>query len=68
MGAYDAIFSGRSTFAVEMDEVSCWVANNLLSGDWPVSVSSQAKKILTEAGPKAMTILDGEFRLDQHHA
>lgn len=37
MGAYDAIFSGRSTFAVEMDE---------------------AKKILTEAGPKSMTILD----------
>jgi len=28
----------------------------------------QAKKILTEAGPKAMTILDGEFRPDQLHA
>ena len=60
MGAYDNMFSNASTFKVELDEWCVFLSNNI-----PRSVAHSffSCKILRDATPKSMVILDGKFRL-----
>jgi hypothetical protein len=61
MGAYDNMFSNASTFKVELDE---WFASFLQNfwghGRQTLIHSSNSCKILRDATPKSLVILDGE--------
>lgn len=56
MGAYDNMFSNASTFKVELDEWSV-----LLQLSSSTSLTGASCKILRDATPRSLVILDGEF-------
>ena len=59
MGAYDNMFSNASTFKVELDE--WWVSPHQVSGLLHRrSFILDSCKILRDATPKSLVILDGE--------
>lgn len=66
MGAYDNMFSNASTFKVELDE---WYVSSFLPEIFGVVVDrrsfiflwGRSCKILRDATPKSLVILDGEL-------
>ena len=71
MGAYDNMFSNASTFKVELDE---WHVSFLVKflglqhGDAHSFFFGYSCKILRDATPKSLVILDGELRPTGFHS
>ena len=59
MGAYDNMFSNASTFKVELDEWCVDIRWNAYCSSMLTSMTSSCK-ILREATPKSLVILDGK--------
>ncbi len=57
MGAYDNMFSNASTFKVELDE---WYVCPIVPLGFALTVCLSCK-ILRDATPKSLVILDGKF-------
>lgn len=62
MGAYDNMFSNASTFKVELDE---WCGSYYYLYDVSILTDSLFScKILRDATPRSLVILDGKYLLE----